>query len=174
MVNDPVVSPGHGAQAAPCDDSVEELAANLFAVARTLRSAMHRNVVSRGLRRGDAALLRVLVEHGAMRPSQLAGHLGIGASAVSRQLALLAETALVGRYRDPADRRAEIVEVTDEGKARLAELKQTYVALMREYFGGWDQIQMREAAQTLNKLAEAMTTKNMGDATAALRTEEER
>ncbi|MFS3130798.1 MarR family winged helix-turn-helix transcriptional regulator [Nocardioides sp. Bht2] len=176
MVNDPGVprAVAVGAHNVPCDDSVSELAIHLFAVARTLRSVMHRNAVNGGLRRGDAALLRALVDLGAMRPSQLATHLGIGASAVSRHLALLTEAELVSRDRDPDDRRAEIVEITDEGRARLVELKQTYIALMRDYFGDWDQIQMREAAQTLKHIADAMTTKNMGDATAALRNEEER
>ncbi|CAM3483329.1 MarR family transcriptional regulator [Nocardioides dubius] len=173
MVNDSVAS-AMPPPAGPCDDSVEELAINLFTVARVLRSVLHRNHTNRGLRRGDAALLRALADHGPMRPGQLASQLGIGASAVSRQLAMLAETALVSRYSDPEDRRAEIVEITEEGHARLGELKQMYVAVMREYFGDWDQEEMREAAATLRALADSMNNKNMGDAAAALRTEEER
>lgn len=173
MVNDSAASAAPP-PAGPCDDSVEELATNLFTVARVLQSILHRNLANRGLRRGDTALLRALADRGPMRPGQLASHLGIGASAVSRQLATLAETALVSRYSDPDDRRAEIVEITDEGQARLAELKQMYVAVMREYFGDWAPEQMRDATEVLRALADSMNNKNLGDAAAALQTKGER
>lgn len=156
------------------DDAVEELAAGLFSLARVLRSLMQRTVAGDGvLARGDAPLLRLLAACGPLRPGQIAGHLGIGPSAVSRHLTALTDGDLVVRRADPADRRAELVEITDDGRERLSEVRERYVALMRGHFGHWSQQQIHDAATTLEALTEALSVSPGSDGPAAL-TEEAR
>jgi len=53
------------------------------------------------------------------RASDLALHFGLGEATVSRQLKVLAGLGLIERRPDPADGRAHVLALTEEGRQRL-------------------------------------------------------
>lgn len=68
-------------------------------------------------------LVAVLGREGAMRISELGAELSLDKSTISRQLDAAVRVGLVERTVDPSDARARLVDLTAEGRARLAVLR---------------------------------------------------
>ncbi len=64
----------------------------------------------------QARALRVLDRHGVMRPSALSEHLRIAARSATEVVDDLEGKGLVRRSPDPHDRRATLIELTEEGR----------------------------------------------------------
>src|SRR5688572_4453254 len=97
------------------DQDDETLAEAFWAVARQLRHLTRDIVTPFGITPGQARALGVLRQHGGMRLSDLAEHLRIAPRSTTEVIDALQERGLVERSPDPADRRATLVTVTDEG-----------------------------------------------------------
>ena len=67
--------------------------------------------------------LRVLMRHGAMRLSELSGHLHIAARSATEVVDALQTRGLVERQPDPGDRRATLVELTEHGANVLESIR---------------------------------------------------
>src|SRR3954471_21719149 len=64
-------------------------------------------------------LLMRLEDAGEQRATDLAAYIGVGKATMSRQLRALEGLGLVTRAPDPADGRAFLVQLTDEGRSRF-------------------------------------------------------
>ncbi len=109
-----------------------------------------------GLRRGDVVVLGMLHAHGAMRPGHIAARLGCGPSVVSRQLGALTEAALVDRATDPDDRRAELVSISEAGRARLGVVRDALARRLAERLGDWPVDDVRLATSLVDDLVERL------------------
>ncbi|GAA4125969.1 hypothetical protein GCM10022415_33420 [Knoellia locipacati] len=138
----------------PGGDEFEQFATSLFRLTRSLRATSHLWLqLPGGLKSTDITILKVLEDHGQSRSGFIADRLHVGASVISRQLASLSADGLVVRRKDPTDGRAELVDLTPEGRARLASLRRTYVSGMREQFTDWDAETALAAARTLDEIS---------------------
>src|SRR5260221_1637635 len=90
-----------------------------------------------GLDRAGYLLLNRLELHGPANIKALADALGIDSSTVTRQVAPLVAGALVGRVRNPADRRAVCLALTSLGAEHLAEVRAARAELMRRLVADW-------------------------------------
>lgn len=97
-------------------------------------------------------LLVRLDETGAQRATGLAGYFGVGKATMSRQLRVLEELGLVTREPDPADGRASLVRLTDEGKARFRRVRDARRDRYRDKLAGWDRHEVAELARLLHQL----------------------
>jgi DNA-binding MarR family transcriptional regulator len=88
---------------------------------------------------------------GAERTTDLAAFLGIGKPTTSRQLTQLVALGLVERTDDPVDRRASLVRLTAEGRARFAAQRDQRRGLMRERLAEWDVEDVRTLAHLLGR-----------------------
>ncbi|HEU0042512.1 MAG TPA: MarR family transcriptional regulator [Jiangellaceae bacterium] len=80
----------------------------------------------------------VAVDHaGEVRASDLAGRFGLDKSTVSRQLGTLEALHLIERVLDPGDARARLVRLTQEGRARLGQVREARRRRLRESLGDW-------------------------------------
>jgi DNA-binding MarR family transcriptional regulator len=70
-----------------------------------------------GLPGSSAATLVVLERDGEQRLGELAERLAVDPSVVSRQVAALTRMGLAARRSDPVDRRAQLLGITDAGRA---------------------------------------------------------
>lgn len=68
-------------------------------------------------------LLVRLEAAGRQRATELAAYFGVGKATMSRQLRALEVLGLVAREPDPADGRAFLVGLTDEGRARFLRVR---------------------------------------------------
>jgi DNA-binding MarR family transcriptional regulator len=82
------------------------------------------------------ALARI-VDEGPLRPTALAGLLGVDLSVVSRQVRSLEDVAFVQRKTDPADARAALVSSTQSGRAALETTRRQRTELLDEVLSDW-------------------------------------
>ncbi|WP_425281808.1 MarR family winged helix-turn-helix transcriptional regulator [Streptomyces ficellus] len=97
-------------------------------------------------------LLVRLDEAGTQRATGLAGYFGVGKATMSRQLRALEDLGLVARDPDPADGRASLVRLTDEGRDRFRRVRDARRARYRRKLAGWDRAEVAELARLLHQL----------------------
>jgi DNA-binding MarR family transcriptional regulator len=97
-------------------------------------------------------LLSRLAEAGPQRATLLAQYFGVGKATMSRQLRALEELGLVRREPDPADGRASLVQLSDEGMARFTEVRDGRRARYLRLLASWDKGELAELARLLHHL----------------------
>jgi DNA-binding MarR family transcriptional regulator len=140
------------------DTPAQEVLEGVSSLLRAVRCIEHRQVwPDAGLRRADASVLKVLAKDGEQRSGEIAAKLGVDASVVSRQLTVLEGVGLVNRRPDPADARVSLVALSALGEQRLQALYASYTHYLRAALTDWDDEQMAAAAETLRRIAGAVT-----------------
>ncbi|MFI6285461.1 MarR family winged helix-turn-helix transcriptional regulator [Streptomyces sp. NPDC051018] len=107
-----------------------------------------------GLESAAYGLLVRLEGAGAQRATDLAGYFGVGKATMSRQLRALEEVGLVVREPDPADGRASLVRLTEEGLERFRRVRDARRERYVRKLAGWDRGEIAELARLLSQLNE--------------------
>jgi DNA-binding MarR family transcriptional regulator len=111
-------------QAGPDRTSTDETLADAFrSVSRQLRETSQETLAPWDINPSQFRALRVLNRHGAMRLSDLSGHLHIAPRSATEVVDALESRSLVERRPDPSDRRATLVELTTEGTDVLGAIR---------------------------------------------------
>ncbi|TSB18045.1 MarR family transcriptional regulator [Streptomyces sp. NBC_01525] len=97
-------------------------------------------------------LLVRLSDAGAQRATDLAGYFGVGKATMSRQLHALEGLGLVTREPDPADGRAVLVRLTDEGHDRYGRARLARRARYARRLAAWDRAEVAELSRLLHRL----------------------
>ncbi|SPE58162.1 homoprotocatechuate degradation operon regulator, HpaR [Streptomyces netropsis] len=97
-------------------------------------------------------LLVRLEDAGTQRATDLAAYFGVGKATMSRQLRALADLGLVTRAPDPADGRASLVQLTEEGRARFTRVRNARRAQYVHKLADWDRAEIAELARLLHQL----------------------
>ncbi|MFC8130970.1 MarR family winged helix-turn-helix transcriptional regulator [Streptomyces sp. NPDC057302] len=100
-------------------------------------------------------LLVCLDDSGPQRATDLAAFIGVGKATMSRQLRALEELGLVAREPDPADGRAWLVRLTEEGGRRFREVRTGRREQYVRKLSGWDRAEVAELARLLHQLNES-------------------
>ncbi|CAL9558063.1 MarR family winged helix-turn-helix transcriptional regulator [Streptomyces sp. enrichment culture] len=101
-------------------------------------------------------LLVRLDESGGQRATDLAAYIGVGKATMSRQLRALEELGLVAREPDPADGRAWLVRLTEEGRSRVGRVREARRARYVRKLDHWDRREVAELARLLHRLNSGM------------------
>lgn len=96
--------------------------------------------------------LSTVEQHGPLRLSELARREAVTAPTMSRVLAALDEQGLVIRTADPADARGVLIVLSDDGAARLAEVRSHRTALVARRLDRLDDDERRRIADALPAL----------------------
>ncbi|EME66031.1 MarR family winged helix-turn-helix transcriptional regulator [Rhodococcus sp. GXMU-t2271] len=137
-------------------DTAHALVDAIFLFGRTLRTTLA-NSTGDALPTALTGVLFVLWRMGECRPSELAAELCMSQSALSRQLGELVERGMVDRHRDPDDRRAHRVSVSETGHKVLREIRDRRASRLHELLGGWDQAQAESALGALAHLNDTLS-----------------
>ena len=135
-----------------------ELETALLAVARGLRRGWAAAIAHTGLAPHQARALRVIAKAGPIRPGLLAERLRITPRSVTEVVDVLVERDLISRLPDPTDRRAMTLELTEEGRALVAEITALRSAHTATVFDA--ELSAREQASLaylLGRLADRLT-----------------
>ncbi|KUN02485.1 MarR family transcriptional regulator [Streptomyces yokosukanensis] len=97
-------------------------------------------------------LLIRLDECGGQRATELAAYIGVGKATMSRQLRALEELGLIAREPDPADGRAWLVTLTDEGRGRVGKVREARRARYVSQLAHWNRREVSELARLLHQL----------------------
>ncbi|HZF92601.1 MarR family winged helix-turn-helix transcriptional regulator [Streptomyces sp.] len=101
-------------------------------------------------------LLVRLDECGRQRATELAAYIGVGKATMSRQLHALEDLGLVAREPDPADGRAWLVRLTEEGRRRVQRVREARRARYVSQLSHWDRREVAELARLLHQLNQGM------------------
>jgi DNA-binding MarR family transcriptional regulator len=99
---------------------------------------------------------------GPKRSSELAEAVHSDPSTISRHIASLVERGLVERIPDPADRRAAVLAITDQGQSLLVELKQKRCEKAAEALSDWTPRAMTDTAERLRALNDSLEAYTQG------------
>jgi len=99
-------------------------------------------------------LAKQLLCHDAMRVSDLAAKVGLDASTVSRQIKQLEDKRIVERTHDPADGRASLVKLSDEGRTTMQEAFHRRFERIKDVLGPWSDRDRSELQSLLTRLAD--------------------
>lgn len=135
--------------------SLERELTILFRRARANQGEMAREVHP-DLDSAAYGLLIRLDECGRQRATELAAYIGVGKATMSRQLHALEKLGLVAREPDPADGRAWLVHLTDEGHDRVRTVRNARRARYVSKLNHWDRHEVAELARLLGQLNRGM------------------
>lgn len=133
----------------------EALAEAFLRVTRQLRRETQRRIAPLGLNLHQSRALRTIGEAGPLRPSELAGRLGIVARSATDSVSGLVAAGYVERRTDPADGRAHLLALSPSGAAALAEVARVRAEVGAELFGRLDDDERAALATLLDKLDSA-------------------
>ncbi|BBJ41000.1 transcriptional regulator [Streptomyces antimycoticus] len=112
-------------------------------------------------------LLMRLEDAGPQRATDLAGFVGVGKATMSRQLRALEGLGLVTRTPDPADGRAFLMELTEEGRSRFRAVRVARRARYARRLAAWERNEVAELARLLHRLNAEQEAEDPGQAARA-------
>lgn len=123
-------------------------------VARLLRAEFDRRTsdAGMGLTPGEARALVSAARAGAIRQGALAERMGVEAMTLSTYLDRLEGRGLVRRNADPTDRRAKLVEVTDDAHAVLEAIGRIGIELREDFSATLDPRRVEEIRDGLKEI----------------------
>ena len=135
------------------DKGEESLADLILGSARAMRRRWAAGLAPWGLSPHQARALRVVARSEPTRMGVVAEHQRIAPRSATEVLDGLQERGLVRRLADPADRRAVLVELTDEGRALLAEVDAARDRESAAYLAALTKREQGDLARLLRKLS---------------------
>ena len=133
---------------------METLPFEIAETAHALRKAFDRRAVGLGVTRAQWKVLFRLNRFPGLKQVELADMLDIEPITLCRIVDRLEEAKLVRRERDPADRRAWRLHLTDEAQPLVEKLKGVGAGLIAEAFAGIDEGQIEIMRQVLARVRE--------------------
>ena len=132
-------------------------------VALLLRLADHNRRSNPGLdgtlERSAYLALRHLVTDGPSGINDIAEHLRLDASTVTRQVLAMEAAGLVDRERDENDGRRAVITATTAGHEALDATREARAAVYDELLAGWSTADRVQLAALLGRLNEALDTR---------------
>lgn len=123
------------------------------------------------LDRAAYGILCRVADHGPQRLGALAHAFGLDPSTITRQVQALEQAGLVTRSSDPQDRRASLLDLSEEGQRVLTQTRTLRRQWMQQALGDWSEADVDDFARLLeqfnssiDRLAEAAAG---GDVTGA-------
>ncbi|MFB7919472.1 MarR family winged helix-turn-helix transcriptional regulator [Streptomyces sp. NPDC056061] len=125
-------------------------------VARLHRIAAGKLLRGLGLYPGQEFLMMYLWDAGAVRQSELIKAMDLDPSTVTKMLQRLEQTGHVRRRPDPADRRAVLVEASEDSCALHRAVERAWTDLEEHTLAGLDTAEREELARLLAKVEESL------------------
>jgi DNA-binding MarR family transcriptional regulator len=144
------------------DSEPERLGLRYLTLAYQVRKVVDKHMISSGLSLARWKVLEILDAKGSIRQKALAQELGFAERSVSQAVESLAGDGLVGRMPDPADGRAKLVTLTDEGAAALAAADKAGAEVLQRIFGTLDRKQLASLDKLLNVIDDAAGETDQG------------
>ncbi|PLX39555.1 MAG: MarR family transcriptional regulator [Hyphomicrobiales bacterium] len=120
------------------------------AKAQRARSGMYLGRI--GLHPGQESVLKMLADEDGQTMTQLAAGLGVQPPTVTKMVTRLSGQGLVRRAASEADGRLARVHLTDEGKARIAQIDKSWKRLEKEALAGLDDKERKRLRRLLKQV----------------------
>ncbi len=140
----------------------ESLGFLLSDTARLLRRRFDERARSSGASVAQWRVLKTLHRHPGLNQGQLADHLEVEPITACRMIDRLEESGLVERRRDPADRRAWRIHLTDKATPMLDDLQALAGVFMEETLQGLDPERRDQLTAALEAIRENLNNLQEG------------
>jgi DNA-binding MarR family transcriptional regulator len=120
-------------------------------VSRELTTTLERQLAPHDITAQQAALL-INAARGQTSPKQLAPLLGTDTAGMTRLLDRLEAKGLAGRRADPGDRRALVIEVTEQGRALVPVVAPVFGRTARLLLGGFSATETEQLTALLDRI----------------------
>jgi MarR family transcriptional regulator for hemolysin len=141
---------------------MEDLPFEIAETAHALRKAFDRRASSLGVTRAQWKVLFRLTRFPGLRQVELADMLDVEPITLCRIVDRLEEAELVERQRDPEDRRAWRLQVTDKAKPLVERLKSLGSELVGEAFADIDRSELDQVRGVLARVRENVAAVQRG------------
>ncbi len=125
-----------------------------------LRRVQHMHLLSApdgvDLDRSGYGILSRIADRGPQRLSALAQTFGLDPSTITRQVQALEGNGLLRRDRDPKDRRASLLELTEAGHEVLGSTRRLRIQRLRDAMAHWSSEERRTFGRLLEDFNEAV------------------
>ncbi|WP_418907484.1 MarR family winged helix-turn-helix transcriptional regulator [Glutamicibacter endophyticus] len=128
----------------------EEFTATLIRARRTLRRRARQ--IHPELQPAGYKVLALLMKRDGQQQNELAEHLEIDKATVSRIIKQLETQGLITRISDPADRRAQLVSITDEARTSWIATGTEARQNLRRKLDEWSDEDVQRFAELLHRL----------------------
>lgn len=151
-MTDPAVPPPETPAAKAA--SIESLEKQLSLLWRRARSMNHNltRSVHPDLEPAAYGLMSVLLHDGGMRLTELARSIGVGKPSVSRQITFLESLGLVQKKDDPRDGRAQLIELSPAGLAKMRAANAARQEAFHRRLADWNEDELSTLATLIAKL----------------------
>ena len=143
-----------GQPAAPTPDTVR-LMEQFRAIAHASHNRTNARMSAAGLSLPRFRVLEALASGGRLRMNELSTALGVVPRTVTTIIDALENDRMVARLADPADRRATLVQITEEGLSQLRRLRALRDAAAAELFEVLTPAEKQQLARLLRRLQAA-------------------
>jgi len=109
------------------------------------------------LDRSGYGILGRLADEGPQRIGLLAAAFGLDPSTITRQVQALEKINLVHRHPDPQDRRASILDLTEEGREVLERTRSFRRKRLEEVLADWPRVDREEFGRLLTQMNTSIT-----------------
>ena len=132
-------------------DSLHQIEHEVSAMIRRIRRVIgdQARALHPDIQPSSYLLVAHVAEQGPVRSSRVVEAFGIDKGAVSRQVQHLVELGLLEREPDPADGRATLLRLTEDGRERFAEVQRKRLERFEERLGDWSDADLATFAQAL-------------------------
>lgn len=141
----------------------ENLGFLLSDTARLLRRRFDERARSSGASVAQWRVLKTLHRHPGLNQGQLAEHLEVEPITACRMIDRLEESGLVERRRDPADRRAWRIHLTEKASPMLDDLQELAGVFMEETLQGLSPAAREQLAATLDAIRDNLNNLQEGN-----------
>ncbi len=145
---------GKQASLLPGGLAVEPLEAELALLVRGLEAVQRRRVYP--LERAHYLLIRLIEEEGPKAIGEIARHLLLDASTVTRQVSAMADAGLVHKELNPSDARSALIHVTEAGLEKAAKMRLERFARLERLFNDWSEEDRSECAAVIARLNKSL------------------
>jgi DNA-binding MarR family transcriptional regulator len=152
LVGSPERSQAVAPERASAPEREEALSDAFWAVARHLRWLSRATLEPWQITPGQARAIEVVRHRGAIRLSDLSERLHIAPRSTTEVVDGLEERGLIARHPDPADRRATLVTLTDDGQRIAGEIRSAQAAQAERFFGELSEADRTALARILAEL----------------------
>jgi DNA-binding MarR family transcriptional regulator len=123
-----------------------------------LRRVQHMHGTPDGvdLDRAGYGIMSRIADSGPQRLSALAQAFGLDPSTITRQVQALESSGLLHRSRDPQDRRASLLELTDTGREVLGSTRDLRLQRLRDAMASWSSEEQLTFGRLLEDFNEAV------------------
>lgn len=140
------------------DQSLEALELEIAMMVRSLRNRATDLDETQELRRASYFILLIISNKGAMSVKNMAEHLHLDTSTVSRQAGELLKKELLKKIPSESDRRSYAYELTDKGRKMLSSSREPRQERFQKMIDQWNEGEIEEFARLLRKFNSLLDT----------------